>query len=544
MSTVAIKLWVCILTGVAVTLLAAIPSKAQDYVRNSGPELFSYDQLVGLGSDNLTPELVEKLNKITTTPFINNEAYFSGAKPRPLYITGLGSSLRVAFWNIERGLELDDIKLFLTDKERFLAKVEEERKKAKESGQRIRQVNLEIIPREIEILQSADVWILNEVDWGVKRTEYREVVREIAEALNMNWAYAVEFLEISPQQLGTETFEVVENKEERQELLEVFHVDKDRLLAMHGNAVLSRYPIRQAQVVPFSAGYDWFLESKIRLLEKGKRKAAVVVGEELLREVRRGQRTSLIVDLDVPELPGQRLTVVSTHLENRAKAGIRRKQMEELLNHIRNIQNPVVIGGDLNTLGGDGQPTSIENMLYKRYGSVDFWTTKGAKWATGVGMIYDVGRAMWKLSGIQYRVDPTSANLPGLSPNLERALFSTIEKFTFSDGKVFDFRGVPDRTINGTSGTLADSNQRGSRGFIPTFNAELIWGKVRVARFRLDWIFVKSNLLKSRDLKGSYQFAPHFARTLSSLNNCMPQPLSDHSPITVDLPFHEPQIKP
>jgi len=351
-------------------------------------------------------------------------------------------------------------------------------------------------------------------------------------------------LEISPQQLGLESFDEIEDPQQRQELLELFHVDKDRLLAMHGNAVLSRYPIRQARLVPFSMGYDWFLESKIRPLEKGKRKAAVLVGEQLLREVRRGQRTALIVDLDVPDLPGEKLTVVSTHLENRAKAEIRRKQMAELLNDVRDVQNPVVIGGDLNTLGGNGQPTSIENMLYKKYGSVDFWTTKGIKWVTGVGMIYSVGKNLGKLAGIQYRIDPTSANLPGLSPNLERALFSTMEKFTFSDGKVFDFRGVPDRTVNGTSGTLADSNQRGKRGFIPTLNTELIWGGVRVAKFRLDWIFVKSYLLKPRDLKGSYQFAPHFARTLSSLNNCLPHPLSDHSPITVDLPFREPQIKP
>ena len=59
-------------------------------------------------------------------------------------------------------------------------------------------------------------------------------------------------------------------------------------------------------------------------------------------------------------------------------------------------------------------------MLYKRYGSLDFWTTKGVQWATGVGMIYSGARAAMKLSGIQYRIDPTSANIPGASANLER----------------------------------------------------------------------------------------------------------------------------
>jgi len=35
-------------------------------------------------------------------------------------------------------------------------------------------------------------------------------------------------------------------------------------------------------------------------------------------------------------------------------------------------------------------------------------------------------------------------------------------------------------------------------------------------------------------------FAPHFPRVLADLNNCLTEPISDHSPITVDLPFREP----
>jgi endonuclease/exonuclease/phosphatase family metal-dependent hydrolase len=527
--------------SVAVKESQAEEPKALSYLRDSEPQLFSYDELVQLSQDQpMSSELAEKLRIVTTTPFINNEAYYAGAKPRPLQIKELGSSLRVAFWNIERGLSLDDIQLFLTDKDRFIVKVKEERKKAKENGQKIRAVNLEKIPQEIELLKAADVWILNEVDWGVKRTQYREVVRELAETLNMNWAYGTEFLEIDPKQLGTETFEYQEDEKARQQLLEQFRVDKDRMRALHGNAVLSRYPIREARLVPFKVGYDWFKESKITALEKGKRKAAKLIGEELLQELRRGGRTTLFVDLDVPEMSGKRLTIVATHLENRTKPKVRRQQMEELLGEIREIRNPVVIAGDWNTSGSNSTPTSAQNMLYKRYGSTDFWTTKGIQWATGLGLVYSGSRAARKLAGIQYRVDPTSANLPGLSPNLERGLFDSLERFRFADGRAFDFRGVPARTVNGMSGTLADSNQRASKGFIPTFATELVWGKLKVAKFKLDWIFVKSELKNPRDPKGPYVFAPHFARTFVDLNNCPPEPLSDHSPITVDLPFHEP----
>jgi endonuclease/exonuclease/phosphatase family metal-dependent hydrolase len=518
--------------------------RAQTYTRDSEPKLFSYEELVQLSLDQELPaDLAEKLRIVTTTPFINNEAYYRGAKPRPLDVEKLGSSLRVAVWNIERGLELDDIQLFLTDKDRFMAKVTAERAKAKESGKKVRAVNLEKIPLEIETLKAADVWVLNEVDWGVKRSQYREVVRELAETLNMNWAYGVEFLEIDSKQLGTDTFDDNEDEAARKQLLEQFSVDKDRVRALHGHAVLSRYPMRSARLVPFKAGYDWFSEARIKPLEKAKRKAAALIGEDLLREVRRGGRTTLFVDLDVPELPGQQLTIAATHLENRAKPKVRRQQMQELLAEIKETRNPVVVAGDLNTTGSDGTPTSIQNLLYKRYGSTDFWTTKGVQWATGVGVVYGLAKSARKLAGIQYRVDPTSANIPGLSANLERGLFTTVEQFRFADGTSFDFRGISERTVNEKPGTLADSNQRLSKGFAPTFEAQLIWGKVSVAKFKLDWIFVKSDLQSPRDPQGPFVFSPHFARTMSDLNNSLPEPISDHSPMTVDLPFHEP-VKP
>ena len=356
----------------------------------------------------------------------------------------------------------------------------------------------------------------------------------------MNWAYGVEFLEIDSKQLGTDTFENVEDKQAREDLLAQFQVDKDKVRALHGTAVLSRYPIREVRLVPFKVGYDWFKENNLRALEKAKRKAAVMVGEDLARESRRGGRMTLFVELDVPEIAGHRLTIAATHLENRTRPKIRRQQMEELLGNIRDIKNPVIVGGDWNTTGSDSTPTSVENMLYKKLGSADFWTTNGIQWATGVGLWYSATRAAAKLAGIQTRIDPTATSIPGYHANLEHGLFKSLEKFRFADGKAFDFRGEPERTLDGKSGTLADSNERIRRGFAPTFVTELIWGKLKVAKFRLDWIVVKSALDKPRNSAGSYVLAPHFPRTLTDLNISTPEPISDHSPITVDLPFHEP----
>jgi len=530
-----------ILLSLATSLIGAVLGDAQDYVQNSEPKLFSYDELVQLSVEQeMKPELAEKLRLLTTTPFINNEAYLNGARPRGLDVAGLGPCLRVAFWNIERGLKLDYIKLFLTDKDAFMRRVEEERRKAKENDKRLRNVQLERVKQEIETLGAADIWVLNELDWGVKRTEYREVVRELGKALDMNWAYGVEFLEIDPKQLGTEPFDDGESDAERQQLVDEFKVDKDRLRALHGNAVLSRYPIRSARLVPFTIGYDWFSESKIHTLEKAKRQVAKLVGEDLMREVRRGQRTTLYVDLDVPNAPGGVITIAATHLENRTKPKIRRKQLEELLKHVHELRNPVVVAGDMNTTGSNSTPTSIVYAMYKQFGDLDFWATNGIQWTTGVGLAYTGAKVFRKLAGIQYRVDPSSINIPGISPNLERGFFKTLEKYRFADGTSFDFRGVPTRTIDDRSKTLADSNQRQSRGFTPTFITELIWGKVRVARFKLDWIFVKADMKDPKDPHGSYLLAPHFGRTLVNLGNCLPVPISDHSPMTVDLPFKEP----
>jgi hypothetical protein len=67
-----------------VAILWIIPVSAQDYVRESGPKLLTYDQLVQLNSDQeMSPELAEDLRLLTTTPFVNNQAYLSGARAKP-----------------------------------------------------------------------------------------------------------------------------------------------------------------------------------------------------------------------------------------------------------------------------------------------------------------------------------------------------------------------------------------------------------------------------------------------------------------------------
>ena len=202
------------------TTASAQENHGTDYIRSSQPPLLSYEELVTLSQQEaVNPALASKLQTLLTTPFINNEAYFSGIKPLRPDLKGLGPSLRLAEWNIERGLELDDIKLALTDREGFLAKAHAE------SNDKKKLIDKELIA-QMEVLQSADVIVLNELDWGMKRTDYRVVVKELADALKMNWAYGVEFVEVDPKVLGLQSFANVKDEAERKELENLFSVDK------------------------------------------------------------------------------------------------------------------------------------------------------------------------------------------------------------------------------------------------------------------------------------------------------------------------------
>ena len=381
--------------------------------------------------------------------------------------------------------------------------------------------------------------VLNELDWGMKRTDYRPVVKELAEALKMNWAYGVEFIEVDPKVLGTQSFANVENPAERKELEDLFSVDKDRLLGLHGTAILSRYPLRDVKLVPFQyQAYDWYNgEKKYGSIEAGKRKgASLVFGEEIVREVRRGGRTNLIATLDIPDLPEKQVTIVATHIENRTTPKGRVKQLDELLDMVRPIHNPVVIAGDMNTTGTDGSVTSIKSAVLKKINSPSFWATQGVKYATGAGLIMDVTSFGFKTT--KFQGDPTASGVPLLAANPEQGFFKDLEKYRFDDGTRIDFRGDAGLSLNDRDGTLGNSNERASKGFVTTFSLPRTLGAK--GKFRLDWIFVKAYLKDDSKAADSYRFAPGFARTMDDTNQALAEPLSDHAAISVDLPIVQP----
>jgi endonuclease/exonuclease/phosphatase family metal-dependent hydrolase len=514
---------------------AASPQNAPpaDYIRSSQPPLLNYQELVTLGEqETVDPALAAKLHTLLTTPFVNNEAYFNGVRPLRPDLKGMGPSLRLVEWNIERGIELDKMKLLLTDKQAFISEVHGEAagntnpEKAKD----------DVLRAQMDVLQSADVLVLNEVDWGMKRSDYRAVVKDLADALKMNWAYGVEFVEVDPKILGTQSFANVENQDERKELDDLFSADKTRLLGLHGNAILSRYPLRDVKLVPFEyQAYDWYNgEKKYGSIEAGKRKgASLLLGEEIVREVRRGGRTNLIATIDVPDLPGEQVTIVAAHLENRTTPKNRVKQMDEILGFIKPISHPVVVAGDMNTTGADGSVVSITSSVLKKLNSPSFWATQGVKYATGVGFGMDIAGIAFKTT--KFQSDPTASGVPLLAANPEQGLFKELNKYRFDDQTRLDFRGDAELSVHGRQGTLANSNERASKGFVTTFALPRTLGIV--GKYRLDWIFVKAYLKDDPKSADSYRFAPHFARTMNEANEAFKDPLSDHAAISVDLPI-------
>jgi len=487
-----------------------------------------FDELVALSEIDDPPEpLQRKLDHLLNTPYLGGNA---AAQPHRPLDEGLGPVLRVACWNIERGFNFDLIRLAFSDPEGF-------QQTALEHGA-LDPKKLSAIQKQLQFLRDADVIVLNEADFGMKRTDYRDVAKELAHALNMNYVFGVEFVEVDRlDDLGVDPVQL-EDPELAKQMQEELKPDPARYRGLHGNAILSRYPIEHARIYRLPVCHDWYLTEKaaISQLEKGKRIGAnKIFLERIEREVRRGGRMAIIADIQAPEVRTGAATLVAAHLESKCKPGCRTKQMDALLDQIKDVDHPVILAGDLNTTGSDAAPISVRRLILDRVKNYEFWATQALKWATPISwplMILEPAKYF------RNYLDPTSMHLPIIGTNREAILFRHVEQFRFADHRAFDFRGETERNRHDKAGTLANSNQRAAKGFVPTFSMKRDFGGL-VGRYKLDWFFVKPFIPEPRGEGMSYEFAPHFPVTMRDLNNAVPDGVSDHTPITVDLPFSE-----
>jgi endonuclease/exonuclease/phosphatase family metal-dependent hydrolase len=535
-----------------ITLVVPLICSADFAKDTADRELLSYDEIMQLyQNENPSAPLQAKLQKLLTTPFVRNTAWESGIVALKPVEQKNGRILRLVQWNIERGLEFDAVRYALSDPRQFNALMEDKGSKAsQEERAKIRE--------EIEFLKEADLLVLNEVDWGVNRTMFRNVAQELAQALNMNYAYGVEFVEVDPVTMGIDQQVVVrevedayaEPHDDREAMLahvrDVMTPDPSRYRGLHGTAILSRYRLQDVRLIPLHVqGHDWYKdEKKNSVATKAEGKvSAVVFKEQLIRQVRRGGRMMLLADIADPDLPSGRVTVVATHLEDVASPRVRREQLEEILDTIRTIDHPVILAGDMNTSTHTGVPISVTRALKERFGSGKWWAEEGAtnaiKLATPLGWAYD---ASLGLVGFARKIDdPTRASIPLVGENGEAGFFHTIEHFRFEDGAMFDVRGDHEHSYNGRAGKFANGNERSEKGFVSTEELARRYGPI--GQYKLDWIFVRPAHLTKADTGKFSAFSSTNGRTLKTINHAIPDRISDHNPIAVDLPLSDPSAE-
>jgi endonuclease/exonuclease/phosphatase family metal-dependent hydrolase len=204
----------------------------------------------------------------------------------------LQENIRLIAWNIERGMRLDGV--------------------------------IDCLQKHSS-LAGADVLLLSELDWGMARTENRFVAREIARALGMNYAFAPCYIALT-KGAGVEKHAKDENRE-----------------SLHGNALLSRFPMQHVHSLPLPNGKD-----KMKGAEK-----------------RIGSQRAVIADI---EHPSGTFRAVSLHLDAHSSQRHRYMQMRRLLDHLERLQPslPVLIGGDWNTTTHDASRALYSILGYCR----------------------------------------------------------------------------------------------------------------------------------------------------------------------------------
>lgn len=431
----------------------------------------------------------------------------------------IGEYVRVATWNIARGFNYEKIKYIFTD----ISKLEPMVKSKNEKNE---------ILSQAETLKNADIIVMNEVDAGMPRTGYKNIVKEIATAGKYNYAYGVEFVEVDPVHLGLENIKWSEETFLKQKGLmpKNFVVDKNKYKGLHGTAILSKFPLSNVRIYRLPKYYDWFKDETTRMseIERIRRNVAdKAFKEQVIREIRQGSRMAIIADVTLPS-NGEKLTIVATHFENRVLPVYRQKMLRELLSEVSDVNNPLILLGDFNTTTQDGRPTTFAREVKKRLKDPNYIIRTALLYSNPISAIINVSTI--SVDAVRKQANPTVRSIPVFAPNFEKKFFNIIKTYEFDDDTKFDRRGDKSSSV-GKAGRFSNSNQRKQKGFVPTY---LFERNFYIARYKLDWIFVKT--CSENRKNDSYKFAPHFGRTLFELNYGLDKPLADHTPITVDLP--------
>lgn len=166
-----------------------------------------------------------------------------------------------------------------------------------------------------------DVLLLTETDVGMARSGNRHTTADLAAELGMGYAYGVEFVELG----------IGDDREQR------WHAGETNDIGFHGNAILSRLPLRDFALIRLDEGAAWWLDARDD-------------------QRRLGWRMALCARVDSADGP---VFLVCVHLENKSDAADRAAQVRHLLEEVEILAlgNPTIIGGDFNTSALPGQKT-------------------------------------------------------------------------------------------------------------------------------------------------------------------------------------------
>ncbi len=195
----------------------------------------------------------------------------------------------------------------------------------------------------------ADVVLATEMDYGMARSGQRHTTRDLAAELGFGYVYGVEFTE-----LGTgDAYETG------------LFADTPNDAGLHGNAILSRYPLSRPCLIPVTEDGTWF-DSSLK-------------GDG---QYRVGARMAIAAQV---ETAGGPLTLAAVHYESESDAQGRADQTAVMLAGLaaQYGDGPCVIGGDLNTAALAGQPRGLVlNAPQRVEPSFDLFAGAGFDWRT------------------------------------------------------------------------------------------------------------------------------------------------------------------
>jgi endonuclease/exonuclease/phosphatase family metal-dependent hydrolase len=173
-------------------------------------------------------------------------------------------------------------------------------------------------------LKNKDVMLLTELDYGMARSGNRFVAREIAEALDLNYAFAPVYIALQKGS-GVEAEAEGENTK-----------------SIHGLAMFSRWPMKNVHAIPLPNGKDKMWGKEKRL----------------------GHLRALFADI---EHPAGEFRAVTVHLDAHCSRAHRRMQMKLILDHLDTLPTlPTLVGGDWNTTTFNAQNATRAILGYWR----------------------------------------------------------------------------------------------------------------------------------------------------------------------------------